>query len=122
MYAEENLLMYLYILPYSVMGIGFAKLYTKTNNIYTNILIHFIWKADKFTKLFFIIHFHNLNFTHLFRRLYICIDYTIQADSVYTFFTNWTPLPLALSECDLKPVSYFRSTSVRSDLFCVRHL
>ena len=45
MYAEENLLMYLYILPYSVMGVGFAKLYTKTNNIYTNILIHFIWNA-----------------------------------------------------------------------------
>lgn len=45
MYAEENLLMYLYILPYSVMGAGFAKLYTKTNNICTNILIHFIWNA-----------------------------------------------------------------------------
>ena len=35
MYAEENLLMYLYILPYSVMGAGFAKLYTKTNIIIT---------------------------------------------------------------------------------------
>lgn len=43
MYAEENLLMYLYILPYSVMGAGFAKLYARTNNIYTNIIIHFIW-------------------------------------------------------------------------------
>ena len=45
MYAEENLLMYLYILPYSVMGAGFAKLYTKTNNIVPNILIHFIWNT-----------------------------------------------------------------------------
>ena len=43
MYAEENLLMYLYILPYAVMGAGFAKLYVKTNNIYTNIILHFIW-------------------------------------------------------------------------------
>ena len=43
MYAEQNLLMYLYILPYAVMGAGFAKLYVKTNNIYTNIILHFIW-------------------------------------------------------------------------------
>lgn len=43
MYIEENWLMYLFILPYAVMGIGFAKLYTKTNNIFANIIIHFLW-------------------------------------------------------------------------------
>ena len=43
LYAEENWLMYLFILPYAVMGIGFAKLYAKTNNIIANIILHFIW-------------------------------------------------------------------------------
>ena len=43
MYIEENWLMYLFVLPYAVMGIGFAKLYTKTNNIFANIIIHFLW-------------------------------------------------------------------------------
>lgn len=43
MYAESNLLMYLYVLPYTVMGAGFAKLYTKTNNIFANIVLHFMW-------------------------------------------------------------------------------
>lgn len=43
MYAEENWLMYLFVLPYAVMGAGFAKLYAKTNNIVANILLHFIW-------------------------------------------------------------------------------
>lgn len=43
LYAESNLLMYLYILPYTVMGLGFAKLYSKTNNIFANIILHFMW-------------------------------------------------------------------------------
>ena len=45
MYKEDNLLMYLYILPYTIMGAGFAKLYTKTNNIFSNILMHFVWNS-----------------------------------------------------------------------------
>ena len=43
MYAEENWLMYLFVLPYAVMGVGFARLYAKTNNIIANIALHFIW-------------------------------------------------------------------------------
>ena len=45
MYIEENWFMYLFVLPYAVMGAGFAKLYTKTNNIFANILLHFIWNS-----------------------------------------------------------------------------
>lgn len=43
LYAEENWLMYLFVLPYAVMGAGLAKLYAKTNNIIANIALHFIW-------------------------------------------------------------------------------
>lgn len=45
MYVEENWLMYLFVLPYAVMGAGFAKLYAKTNNIVANIALHFIWNS-----------------------------------------------------------------------------
>ena len=48
MYIEENWLMYLFVLPYAIMGVGFAKLYAKTNNIFTNIIIHFIWNSVAF--------------------------------------------------------------------------
>lgn len=44
-YAEENWLMYLFILPYAIMGAGFAKIYVKTNNIVSNICLHFIWNS-----------------------------------------------------------------------------
>ena len=44
-YAEENWLMYLFILPYAIMGAGFAKVYSKTNNIVTNICLHFMWNS-----------------------------------------------------------------------------
>ena len=43
MFLEENLVMYLYIIPYAIMGAGMAKLYAKTNNLCTNITLHFIW-------------------------------------------------------------------------------
>lgn len=43
MYIETNLLMYLYVIPYAIMGAGLAKIYTKTDNIWSNILIHMGW-------------------------------------------------------------------------------
>lgn len=45
LYAEENLLMYLYIIPYALIGYFLSRTYTKTNNIFTNITIHFLWNA-----------------------------------------------------------------------------
>lgn len=40
-YKEENPLMYLYGITYVTMGCVLAKSYTKTNNIFTNMGIHF---------------------------------------------------------------------------------
>ena len=37
---EQNILQYLYVLVYSTMGIGLSYIYTKTNNITTNITMH----------------------------------------------------------------------------------
>ena len=37
---EQSLLQYLYIIPYSVMGIGLSYIYAKTNNLTTNIGMH----------------------------------------------------------------------------------
>lgn len=37
---DQSLLQYLYIIPYSVMGIGLSYVYSKTNNLTTNISIH----------------------------------------------------------------------------------
>lgn len=45
MYAEENLVMYLHIIPYALIGYFLARTYTKTNNIFTNISIHFLWNT-----------------------------------------------------------------------------
>ena len=52
MFAEENLLMYLFILPYAIMGIGFAKLYSKTNNIVSCIIAHGIWNLIVLVAMF----------------------------------------------------------------------
>lgn len=51
MYKETNLLMYLYIIPYAVMGVGFAKLYSKTDNLCTNIFMHMGWNAIAFASM-----------------------------------------------------------------------
>lgn len=45
LYAEENLLMYLYIIPYALIGFFLSRTYTKTNNIFSNITVHFLWNA-----------------------------------------------------------------------------
>lgn len=45
LYAEENLLMYLYIIPYALIGYFLSRTYTKTNNIFTNVTVHFLWNA-----------------------------------------------------------------------------
>lgn len=45
LYAEENLLMYLYIIPYALIGFFLSRTYTKANNIFSNITIHFLWNA-----------------------------------------------------------------------------
>ncbi|MCI9246833.1 MAG: CPBP family intramembrane metalloprotease [Clostridia bacterium] len=45
LYAEENLLMYIYIIPYTLLGYFLARSYAKTNNIFTNISIHFFWNT-----------------------------------------------------------------------------
>lgn len=45
LYAEENLIMYIYIIPYALIGYFLAKIYTKTNNIFTNITVHFLWNT-----------------------------------------------------------------------------
>lgn len=45
LFAEENLMMYLYIIPYSLIGYFLSRTYSKTNNIFTNITVHFLWNA-----------------------------------------------------------------------------
>ena len=45
LYAEENLIMYIYIIPYTLLGYFLARTYAKTNNIFTNISIHFLWNT-----------------------------------------------------------------------------
>lgn len=45
LYAEENLIMYIYIIPYTLLGYFLARTYTKTNNIFTNISVHFLWNT-----------------------------------------------------------------------------
>lgn len=45
LYAEENLIMYIYIIPYTLLGYFLARSYVKTNNIFTNISIHFLWNT-----------------------------------------------------------------------------
>lgn len=45
LYAEENLIMYIYIIPYALIGYFLARTYTKTNNIFTNITVHFVWNT-----------------------------------------------------------------------------
>lgn len=45
LYAEENLMMYIYIIPYTLLGYFLARSYAKTNNIFTNISIHFLWNT-----------------------------------------------------------------------------
>lgn len=45
LYTEENLLMYIYIVPYTLLGYFLARTYAKTNNIFTNISIHFFWNT-----------------------------------------------------------------------------
>ena len=45
LYVEENLIMYIYIIPYTLLGYFLARTYTKTNNIFTNISIHFFWNT-----------------------------------------------------------------------------
>ena len=45
LYAEENLIMYIYIIPYTLLGYFLARTYAKTNNIFTNIAIHFLWNT-----------------------------------------------------------------------------
>lgn len=52
MYVEENWLMYLHVIPYAVLGGAFAKIYAKTDNILTNISIHFIWNLIVFVSMF----------------------------------------------------------------------
>lgn len=45
LYAEENLIMYIYIIPYALIGYFLARTYTKTNNIFTNVTVHFLWNT-----------------------------------------------------------------------------
>lgn len=45
LYTEENLIMYLYIIPYALIGYFLARTYTKTNNIFTNVTVHFLWNT-----------------------------------------------------------------------------
>lgn len=45
LYVEENPIMYLYLIPYALIGYFLARTYTKTNNIFTNISIHFLWNT-----------------------------------------------------------------------------
>lgn len=51
LYREQNWLMYLHIVPYTIMGVGFAKIYAKTDNIFTNMSIHFIWNIIAFCSM-----------------------------------------------------------------------
>lgn len=52
MYVEENWMMYLHIIPYAILGTSLAKIYAKTDNILTNISIHFIWNTIAFASMF----------------------------------------------------------------------
>lgn len=54
LYIEENWLMYLHIVPYAILGLGLAKVYAKTDNIFTNISIHFIWNSIALCNMFII--------------------------------------------------------------------
>lgn len=45
LYVEENLIMYIYIIPYTLLGYFLARSYAKTNNIFTNISVHFLWNT-----------------------------------------------------------------------------
>lgn len=45
LYAEENLIMYIYIIPYTLLGYFLARTYAKTNNIFANISVHFLWNT-----------------------------------------------------------------------------
>lgn len=45
MFKEENLINYLYIIPYSVIGCFLASIYNKTDNIFTNMFAHCIWNT-----------------------------------------------------------------------------
>lgn len=45
LYAEENLIMYIYIIPYTLLGYFLARTYAKTNNIFANITVHFLWNT-----------------------------------------------------------------------------
>ena len=45
MYAEQNILSYLYIIPYAMLGYLLAKVYAKTDNLFTNIFLHAMWNT-----------------------------------------------------------------------------
>lgn len=45
MFAEENWINYLYIIPYAMLGFLFAKIYSKTDNIFTNMFMHCAWNT-----------------------------------------------------------------------------
>lgn len=45
MFVEENWISYLYIIPYAMLGFLFAKVYSKTDNIFTNIFMHCAWNT-----------------------------------------------------------------------------
>ncbi|MCI9177935.1 MAG: CPBP family intramembrane metalloprotease [Clostridia bacterium] len=45
MYVEQNILNYLYIIPYAMLGYLLAKVYAKTDNIFTNIFLHAMWNT-----------------------------------------------------------------------------
>ena len=45
LYKEENIIMYIYIIPYALIGYFLARTYTKTNNIFASISIHLIWNT-----------------------------------------------------------------------------
>lgn len=51
MYAETNLLLYLYVVPYAIIGAGLAKVYAKTDNLWTNIFMHMGWNAIAFASM-----------------------------------------------------------------------
>lgn len=51
LYIEQNWLMYLHIIPYAIIGAGFAKIYAKTDNIFTNMSIHFLWNIIAFCSM-----------------------------------------------------------------------
>ena len=51
LYIEENWMMYLHIIPYAILGAGFAKIYTKTDNIFTDMSVHFCWNMLAFISM-----------------------------------------------------------------------